>query len=158
MGQLGEMNWLLWGGGCIKDCLSRRAYYRGSFASWGFWLQGVVSQAWFPTEKADWSAWVMEPSGQREALVGGTAPPYKKVFSLVFLHPFQATVPELQILGCFLCISELPKEGFFYQKTAVNQNQWLVAAQNASMAIRDAPLLDGDNPFVMLKWNPPSSK
>ena len=43
-----------------------------------------------------------------------------RVFSLVFLHPFQATVPELQILGCFVCISELPKEGFFYQKTPVS--------------------------------------
>lgn len=38
-----------------------------------------------------------------------------RVFRLVFLHPFQATVLALQILGCFLCTSELCKEGFFCQ-------------------------------------------
>lgn len=36
-------------------------------------------------------------------------------FRLVFLHPFQAMVLELQILGCFLCVNELPREGFFCQ-------------------------------------------
>lgn len=46
-----------------------------------------------------------------------------RVFRLVFLRPFQARAPELEILGCFLCISELPREGFFYRKTPVTWSQ-----------------------------------